>query len=323
MVALSACASPAARIPPPREPPPRVVVATFERVSLRATSWTTLHTLLAARAKGVPELESSMLDYEAALAGDTDHAAFARSEAALETCTTEACARDTLAGSPFAKPLSDAHASFVARRWGDAVESELRAVEAARGAFGPEADAILDRVAHDLGIDWPPAPVTIAIVDQAPSPPGRALLPVALAARGGCFVTLSRDGKEEDRRVHDARIVDCVVTRAILALTSKSRLRAALPNGGAGDRAFTLVVVHAVAATVTGWERRHASAYRQSAAAVEPDALAWLAEHWRERANGEPIGASERSERESGIAAWTARYAAELAHLDAAAAARE
>jgi hypothetical protein len=95
--------------------------------------------------------------------------------------------------------------------------------------------------------------------------------------------------------MHDARVVDCVLAYAALRLASRSDLARALgrelgARGMAGDldRAWTALVVHAVATTVSAWEPKHASVLRQSAASVMPEIMAWLAAEWPSRLRGAP-----------------------------------
>jgi hypothetical protein len=97
--------------------------------------------------------------------------------------------------------------------------------------------------------------------------------------------------------MHNARVFDCVLTYAAIRLASRSALARALSRElaargipGEFDRAWTALVVHAVAATIaTGWEPKHASVLRQSAAAAMPDVMTWLADEWPSRMRGASV----------------------------------
>ncbi|HEY8073338.1 MAG TPA: hypothetical protein VIF62_04500, partial [Labilithrix sp.] len=148
--------------------------------------------------------------------------------------------------------------------------------------LGPESDAIAERVAHDLGARWPETPIPVDIVAESPAAARDELLPPFLAARHRCFSL----EKSDTDRMYTARIIDCVLARAALRLRAGSTLFEALARAmpaEALDRAWTIVVVHAVASVVTAWEPKHQSSYRRSAAAVESGAMSWLVDHWRER----------------------------------------
>ena len=92
--------------------------------------------------------------------------------------------------------------------------------------------------------------------------------------------------------MRNARVSECVLVQALMPVATRSRLFDAiareLPEREA-ERAWALVVVHAVAATLTAWAPEHVSPMRKSALAVERAVLTWLADHWRERARGEDI----------------------------------
>ena len=111
-----------------------------------------------------------------------------------------------------------------------------------------------------------------------------------LATHGSCFAGAS----DETKSVHDARVIDCVLAYAILRLDTRSTLATALAKelralGKVDDfgRAWTALVVHAVATAVLGLEPRHTSPMRRSAAAAMPDAMEWLAHEWPARMRGE------------------------------------
>ncbi len=119
-------------------------------------------------------------------------------------------------------------------------------------------------------------------------PVGRhALVPVALAARGRCFTRPRAADELPAERVGRARILDCILIHALLAIRAPE-LTGAIHRGlvvalgpDDGERAWSLLVIHAAAAVVTGWEPRHRSVYRRSAEAVEAPMLEWLAREWR------------------------------------------
>ncbi|MBX3228551.1 MAG: hypothetical protein KIT84_07855 [Labilithrix sp.] len=111
---------------------------------------------------------------------------------------------------------------------------------------------------------------TVDLVAASPAAGRRGLLTPLLAARGACFA--ERRGESES--VRNTRIVDCVLVRALLA--GESSHRAAL-----GARLWTLLVVHAVAATMSAFEPRHRSVDRRAVTAVEPALLEVVTRAWR------------------------------------------
>lgn len=258
------------------------MVASFEHVALRVDAWTSLHALLAARARSGTtdhdgDLNAAAWNY--ARVQDDDDAELARTTSALATCDDDACARRALAGTPWDVPFGEALRPFVMRTWGDALERTFRAVDEIRTAFGAEGEAIAARAMHDLGIPGDAPPVTIPVVLDVPSPRGSALVPVALAARGGCFVR----EKDESERMHVTRINDCVVTRAMLAYAPRSRVFHALARRlppAEAERAYTLVAIHAAAAIALAWSPKHLAVHRMSAAAAAPKEMAWLGKNW-------------------------------------------
>jgi len=276
---LACCASRRPSEPPPREPPPRVLAVGLDTVSLRANAYVDLHAWLATT-PGPQGLDAAAEAYRNALAEDDRDELFARTLSSLSACATDRCAKTALASTAFSKPFGDTLATYVARDWTDRAATARAAIEIARAALGPESDALLHRAARDLAIDLPAEPIAVDVVVDAPSPKRDALVPVALAVHGACFA--KSDGVE---RVQDARIIDCVLYRALRAQRTRSRLGIALERElglEKGARAWDVVVIHAVAAIVTSWEPKHQSPLRRSANAVEPKLLAWLAEHWPE-----------------------------------------
>src|SRR5262249_42030643 len=112
------------------------------------------------------------------------------------------------------------------------------------------------------------------------APVGRtALIPFVLGARGTCFL---RDSKAS-HRVHYARIFDCILARALLSVRSGELHDALAAELGPvlGERAWSLLVMHAAAVVMTAWEPQHRSALRRSAEAVESAMLEWLTREWR------------------------------------------
>lgn len=262
-------------------------------ISLRATSYAELHTWLAAAARSsepLPDvdLEASRKPYARALRDDARDDLLAMSLRAIVDCDTDRCAHDALGQTPFGPSFDAALLVFVARRWAARADVAQAGIDASRAAMGVELEPLVMRVSKDLGIAWPQGGATVPVVSQAPDVGREALVPVALAARGSCFIGT----RGEEPKVRDARIIDCVLTLATLSLRSKSKLAMALASElspSEADRAWQLVAIHAVAATITAWEPKHVSAMRKSALAVEEPALNWLAENWHSRASGESI----------------------------------
>jgi hypothetical protein len=121
-----------------------------------------------------------------------------------------------------------------------------------------QADGVLVSVAKDLGITWRDT-ANVDFVAESPPAGRKALLTPFLAARGPCFV-------------NNTRIVDCVVVRALLSGERPP---------GFSERFFTILVVHAVAAVMTGIDPKHESVDRRAIAAVEPEVLAFVTAEWR------------------------------------------
>ena len=130
-------------------------------------------------------------------------------------------------------------------------------VEIGREAFEIESDALLDRVAHDLEVEWPDRPVPIDVVVESPPAGNQAFIGVVLPIHGPCFV---REGGE---RVRHARIMDCILVRALYPLRERSRIGKTLD-----ERAWRLKVINVVAATLRAWEPNHVSPTLRSSAAV-------------------------------------------------------
>jgi hypothetical protein len=308
------------------EPPPPVLVVAVDRVALRTAAWVELHGLLATAARTKTELPDPDLDaarkaYEAALADDARDLALGEATRALSECEDEKCARAALVGTPFGAPFALAMPGFMKKRWTVRAASARAGVEAARTAIGPEIDGLALRVAKDLAFEWPDASPVVDIVTDAPPAGREAPIRALLGVRGNCFTTPKPDATEkligelagvkpkdpdaepEPPRVHDARIIDCVLVHAVRRAGAKSTLRAALVaelGDKEGDRAFLLATIHAVAAVVTSWEARHLSVMRRSAMAVDTRAMKWLVEAWPDRMRGEDA------------AAFAKRFAAEL-----------
>jgi hypothetical protein len=294
-IGLSGCARAKARPVPPSRVPPRVLVVGLEQIALRTTAWVELHAWLAAAARshadtGDPELDAAARDYVTALAEDSLDELLARTTHVLEACDDERCARAAVTGTTFAQPYLAALPGFLKRHWTERAGVARDAMEAARAAMAPEVEALVTIVARDLAVDWPVTPPVVTFVAAAPEPGADAPIRVLLGARGSCF---TREAKESDQ-VHDARIVDCVLGYALLRLEGRSTLGVALERELAARgktaerrRAWSALVAHAVATTVTAWEPRHASALRRSAAVVMPATMGWLAEEWPARLRGE------------------------------------
>ena len=293
-----AAGTPASAPRPPREqkPPPRVLVVGLERVALRTSAWVELHAWLATAARSSEELPDPELDgaaraYRAALIDDDRDELVTRTARVLGGCEDQRCAEDAVKGTRFAKPYLDALPVFLARHWTGRATLARSGVEVARAALGPEAEPLVRRLAHDLAIDWPEAPVMVDIVGDAPAAGREAPIRMLLATHGSCFA----GGSDETTGVHDARIIDCVLAYAALRLDGKSPLAAALAKelralGRADDfgGAWTALVVHAVATAVTGLEPRHTSPLRRSASAAMPALMTWLTHEWPSRMRGEP-----------------------------------
>ena len=257
-------------------------------MALRASAWVELHAWLAAAGRGARETGEPALDpatkaYARVLADDDADELLGRTTHALEACDDERCARAAVTGTPFATPYLEALPGFLERDWTSRATIARDGIERARAAIGPEVEALADRLAKDLALDWPTEPPRVDVVSEAPEPGRDAPVRVLMAARGACFLT----EKGETSRMHDARVIDCALSYALLGMRERSALGAALPDA----RAWTAVVVHAVAVVVTAWEPRHVSGLRRSAKVVMPEAMDWLASEWPARLRGEPANA--------------------------------
>jgi hypothetical protein len=287
----AACSKPPPRRLPQTEPPARVIAATDGRVSFQSSAYVELHTWLAATARTddeiSPELEPAKRAYARSLQDDDGDVLLERTTRSLSTCTDDRCAIAALEPTGFGSAFARALPVFLAKHWLARATASWIGVEASHAIFAGRSgstEAIFMRVASDLGVAWPDHAVRVDIVSENP-PVGRAaLMPVALGARGSCFF-ISRS-ERRDERVHDARILDCVMVHALRGAHQPSALRVAIVRAlgvEEGERAWSVLVVHAVAATVTGWESKHLSAYRRSAMAVEGKILDWLVHEWHGR----------------------------------------
>ena len=287
-----------------------MLVVEIDQLALRTSAWVELHAWLAAAARSSAELPDPEIDgaaraYRELLADDDRDDTLTRTARALEACEDERCARAAVTGTRFATPYLGALPGFLARHWTERATVARTGIEAARAALGPEADAILRRLAQELAIEWPTSRVVVDIVGDAPAPGREAPIRMLLATQGSCFAGAS----QETTSVHDARIMDCVLAYALLRMDHRSALATALTaqlraSGRADDagRAWTALVVHAVATMVTGLEPRHTSAMRRSASAAMPEAMEWLRQEWPSRIRGERA------------ADFGKRYAESLAH---------
>jgi hypothetical protein len=252
-------------------------------VALQASAWVELHLWLAALAKdeSPPKgtTEPAARAYARSLEHDEADLELERVTGALSNCADATCAEKAVAPFGFGSAYTRLLPSFLTTKWQERAVIAWAGIEASHAALGPEADALFDRVAHDLGFAWPPEPAVVPVVAETPAPGPVALVRVALDARGGCFVRHARDSE----RLRAARVVDCLMTRAIFSLGPTCAIRSTLLrdlDAGSAERAWRLLVIHVVAATVTGWEPRHGSVYRQSSMAVEPRTLEFLTKAW-------------------------------------------
>lgn len=295
MVCFACHPAAAPRPAPPSKPPPPVLVVGFERLALRTTAWVELHAWLASAARGQvelpePELEGAARAYREVLLDDERDEAVTRTARALETCDDQRCAEDAVKGTRFAKPYLQALPGFLARHWTRRALLARSAVEGARAALGEETvDPLITRLGKDLALEWPEAPAVVDIVGDAPAPGRDAPIRMLLATHGQCFAGATG----ETASVHDARIIDCVLAYATLRLDSRSALAVALAkelrelhHEDDFGRAWTALVVHAVATVVTGLEPRHTSPLRRSASAAMPQVMEWLTHEWPARMRG-------------------------------------
>lgn len=311
-VGLSGCAYSPPRRTPESRPPPRVLVVSLEQVRLRTSAWVELHAWLAAAARGSrdsgaqgaqgpgpdapePEIESAVRDYATVLAKDERDETLWLSTHALAHCVDERCARDALLGTPYAKPFLAALPVFLDKHWTTNAAVARGGLEVARAAIGEELEPLVLRLARDLAIDWPAEGVPVDVVSVAPVAGREAPIPAVMGARGGCFANASAN---DGTRVQDARVLDCVLAYAAAGTGKRSALAGALAREVSHEeaaRAWIAVVVHAAAVTVTGWEPRHVSVLRRSAAAAMPEVMEWLLREWPSRMRGEPaIGFAKR-----------------------------
>ncbi len=285
------------RAPPRDRAPPNVLVVALDQVALRTTAWVELHGWLASAARtgsplaGVEDvaLNEAARAYGRALERDARDERLLAATHALEACEDETCARTALATTPFAT-FGPALPDFIAHHWAARATVSRASFELVRSAIGPdvfEVEPLGRRLAVDLAIAWPARPAVIDVVVDAPAPGGEAPVAALLGARSRC---LERE-RRGTPRMHDARVFDCVYAYAAVRLGAASPLHDALVTSlgdAVGERAWTLVVIHASAMIATGWEPKHASVLRQSAAAVAPRAMAWLVGEWPARMRGEP-----------------------------------
>ncbi len=266
----------------PREPPARVLIVTDDRVSLRAVAWVELHAWLAAAARSDEELPEELRPARAAYArslkDDADDTILEAATRALAACENARCAAAAVEPFGFGAAYALALPGFIERHWSERALLVWSAIEIAHSALGPRADALLLRVASDLAITWRDRSVVVDLVSESPPPGRRSLLPVLLGARSGCFIHAR--GESDD--LQNARIVDCIGSRALLggAITSPIHTELLERLGAEGERAWSVLVLHAVARAVTSVEPKLASVPRRSALAVEGAILDWLAREW-------------------------------------------
>lgn len=250
--------------PPPREPPARVLSVTLDRIALRANAYVELHSWLAAAARDAvpppPGLDAAVDAYRRALANDDDDALLAMTTAALSACTDDRCALGALERTPFRRAWSSSFDTFVAHWWTERANLARTGVEIAHEAFSVESEAILQRIVRDLEIEWPEHAVAVDVVVESPPAGNRAFIGAVLPVHGPCFV------RGDGERVRHARIIDCVLVRALYPLRERSRV-----GKGLDERAWQLEVINVVAAVVRAWEPKHDSPTLRSSAAVRDE----------------------------------------------------
>ena len=191
-----------------------------------------------------PEFEPARAVYARVLANDEDDAALA-SKDGLEGALRRAL--------PLFGP-----------EWERRSETTWAAIERAHAAIDDQAEGVLVALAKSLGVTWPDI-ASVDFVTESPPAGRKALLTPFLAARGPCFAGAANTS------VNNARIIDCVVVRALLSGERPA---------GFSPRFFTVLVVHAVAAVMTRVEPKHQSVDRRAVAAVEPELLAFVTAEW-------------------------------------------
>lgn len=299
-LACSPKPAPAPVTSPPRDPPARSLVVAEDRVTIGANVWVEMHARLAAAARseepsrsdasrtdaGAPalpfELGSAVRAYRRTLAHDDGDELLAATLRGLARCGDDACAFGVLEPTGFGEQFRQTLPWFVAREWDGRAQAAWHGVERIHEVAGPRLTAVLDYLVQNLGTTIGP----VAVVDESPPSGNTALLEPALGASGPCFHV----APHTDSGVQKARLLDCVAVRA--ALAGDAPLRAAF-----GERLWTVVVVHTVAALVTTFEPKHVSVDRRAVALAEPEMLAFvtkelhsgpvspeLAHHWKERA---------------------------------------
>lgn len=274
----------------PEKSLPRILLVETPHVSLRTSAWVELHTWIAAVARSPreeedPEIDEAAKGYVAALASDAPDELLGRTTSALAACTDDDCARAALAGTPFAEAYAGTLPGFLAKQWAEHATQARSGLEVARAAMSAEVGPLVKQIARDLAIDWPAAPPVVDLVTEAPLPGAEAPVGVVLATRGGGCLSKHRD---EAQRVRDARIVDCVLVRAVIGLRERSEIgrETSIDRGK-----WAALVVHAVATATTAWEPAHESVLRGSAEKNMPEAMAWLAREWPSRLHGEAAAA--------------------------------
>jgi hypothetical protein len=259
--------------PPPREPPPRVLAVALDRIALRTNAYVELHAWLAAAGRSSvappPGLDAAVDVYRQALAKDDGDVLLASTTAALGACSDDRCALAALERTPYRRAWSGSFDTFVARWWTERANLARTGVEIAREAFSVESEGLLGSVARDVGVEWPERPVAVDIVVESPPAGHDALVTAVLPVHGPCFV------RDDGEQLRHARMLDCVLVRALFPLRESSKRGAMLD-----ERAWQLLVIHAVAATISSWEAKHVSPSWRSAYAVEPQALDWLKKNY-------------------------------------------
>jgi hypothetical protein len=250
--------------PPPRQPPARVLSVALDRISLQANAYVELHAWLAAAARDAvpppPGLDAAVDAYRRVLTNDDDDALLVATTAALSACSDDRCARAAVEPTPFRRAWSSSFDTFVSRWWTERATLARAGVEIAREAFSVESEAIVARIGQALEIEWPGRPIVVDVVVESPPAGNRAFIGASLPVHGPCFV---RDGGES---VRHARIIDCVLVRALYPLREQSRIGKTLD-----EHAWQLKVINVVAATLRAWEPRHVSPTLRSSAAVREE----------------------------------------------------
>lgn len=285
---VAGCASDAPARAPAREAP-EVVATRDESFVLQASAYVELHLWLIELAsrpslRAPAELERPREAYAAALdAADTDALA-RRTTRALSACGAAACAREALRSARLDVAFGDALPWFLSRAWPKILARTDLAMARLRASLPESFPRLLTEVSVALDARASGRTFSLDVVHADPRYRGSALAPLALEDTAPCL-----RGRPEDKPAALA----CALFQVALDVREESALfdrleQASGREPGGRERArrlYALAAAHAVRVVTRAATGATREAFTEGLLGAEPEAAAYLARHYAERAS--------------------------------------